>query len=86
MSLLFGFRFGFEVWFWVGIRFEVEEDLVPEVGGHRCRMGGFLGVLPGCLGRLFGGPGASSSLACGCSFGFGRGFVDEAGGEGGVGG
>ena len=49
-------------------------------------MGGFLGVLPGCLGRLFGGPGASSSLACGCSFGFGRGFVDEAGGEGGVGG
>ena len=38
---------------------------------------------PGCLGCLCGGRGASGSLACGCSFGFGRGFVDEVWGEGG---
>ena len=81
--LSFGFRFGFGVGFWVGVRFEVEEDLVPEVRGHRCRVGGVPGVLPGCLGRLCGGRGASGSLACGCSFGFGCGFVDEVGGEGG---
>ena len=32
------------------------------------------------------GSGGLRSLACGCGFGFGRGFVDEVGGEGGVGG
>ena len=84
--LLFGFRFGFGVGFWVGVRFEVEEDLGPEVRGHRCRVGGVPGVLPGCLGCLCGGRGASGSLACRCSFGFGRCFEDEVGGEGGVGG
>ena len=83
--LSFGFRFGFAVRFWVWVWFEVEEDLVPEVQGHRCYgWGGVTGVLPGCLGRLCGGRGASGSLACGCSFRFGRGFVDELGGEGGV--
>ena len=38
--LSFGFRFGLGVGFWVGVRFEVEETLVPEVRGHRCRLGG----------------------------------------------
>ena len=55
-----------------------------EVRGHRCRVGGVRGVLPGCLGCLCGGLGASGSLACGCSFGSGRGLVDEVRGEGGV--
>ena len=59
--------------FWLGVRFEVEEDLVLKVRGHGCRVGGVPGVLPGCLGPLCGGRGASGSLACGCSFGFGRG-------------
>ena len=81
-----GSGFGFGVGFPVGVRFEVEKDLVSEVRGHRCRLGGVQGVLPGCLGRLRGGRQASSSLACGCSFGFGRGLVDEVGGEGKVGG
>ena len=67
--LLFGFRFWFWVGFWVGVRFEVEEDLVLEVRGHRCWVGGFPGVLPGCLGCLCGGRRASGSLACSCSFG-----------------
>ena len=84
--LSFGFRFWFGVGFWGRVRFEVEEDLFLKVRGHQCRLGGVPGVLPGCLGRLSGGRGASGSLACGCSFGFGRGFVDEVGGEGGVGG
>ena len=79
-----GFRFGFGVGFLVVIRFEVEEDLVTEVQGNRCQVGGDPGVLPGCLGRLCGGRGASRSLACGWSFGFGLGFVDEVSGEGGV--
>ena len=82
----FGRRLGFGVGFWFGVRFEVEEDLGPEVHGRRCRVGGFPGVLPGCLGRLFGGPGVPGSLACGRSFGFCRGLVDEVGGEGRVGG
>ena len=81
--LLFGFRFWFGVVFWVGVRFEVKEDVVPEVRGHRCWVGGFRGVLPGCLGCLCGGRGGTGCLACGCSFRFGRGFVDEVGGEGG---
>ena len=84
--LLFWFRFWFRVGFWVGVRFGVEEDLVPEVRGHRCWVGGFRGVLPRCLVCLSGGRGASGSLACGCRFGFGRGFVDVVGREGGVGG
>ena len=84
--LSFGFRFWLLVGFLVGVRFEVEEDLVPEVRGHRCRVRWVHGVLLGCLGCLFGGRGASGSLACGCSFGFGCGPVDEVGGEGGVGG
>ena len=45
--------------------------------------GGFPGVLPGCLGRLCGGRGGPGCLARGRSFGFGRGLVDEVGGEGG---
>ena len=40
-------------------------------------------MLLGGLGCLCGGRGASGGLACGCSFGFGHGFVDEVGGEGG---
>ena len=35
----------------------------------------------GVLGRLAGGRGVPGSLACGRSFGFGRGLVDEVGGE-----
>ena len=54
--------------------------------GHECRIGKVPGVLPGCLGCLCGSPGAPGSLACGRSFGFGRGFVDEVGREAGVGG
>ena len=54
----FGFRLGFGVGFWVGVRFEVEGDLVPKVRGHRCRVGEVPGVLPGCLGRLCGGRGS----------------------------
>ena len=46
--------------------------------------GGVRGVWPGCRGSLCPGRGASGSLTCGCSFGLGRGFVDEVGGEGGV--
>ena len=84
--LLFGFRFWFGVGFWVGVWFEVEEDLVLAVRGHQCWVGRVRGVLPGCLGCLCGGRRASGSLACSCGFGFGRGFVDEVGGEGGVGG
>ena len=82
--LLFGFWFWFGVGFWAGIRFEVEQDLVLEVPGHRCRVEGFCDLLPGCLGCLCGGRGAPGSLACGCSFVFCCGFVDEVGGEGGV--
>ena len=59
-----GFGVGFLVW----VRFELKEDLVLEVRGHRCRVGGVPDVLPGCLGRLCRGRGASGSLACGCSF------------------
>ena len=81
---LFGCQVGFWVGFCVGVRFEAEEDLGPEVGGRRCRVGGVSGVLPGCLGRLCRGRGAPGSLACSRSFGCG--FVHEVGGEGGVGG
>ena len=42
-------------------------------------MGGFPGVLPGCLHRLCGGRGVPGSLASGRSFGFCRGLVDEVG-------
>ena len=45
-------------------------------------MEGVLDVLPGRLGRLCGHQGAPGSLACGCSFGSGRGLVIEVGGEG----
>ena len=86
LVLSVGFRFWFGVGFWVGVRLEVEEDLVSEVRGHRCRVGGVQSVDLGCLGCLCGGRGASGSVACGCSFGFGRGLVDEVGGERGVGG
>ena len=79
----FGFWYEFGVGFWVGVRFEVERDLLPEQRGHRCRVGEVPSVLPGSLGRLCGGQGAPCSLACGRSFG--RGFADEVGGEGGVG-
>ena len=79
----FARRPGFGVGFWFGVRFEVEEDLRPEVCGRQCRVWGFPAVL---LGRLFGGQGVPGSLACGRSFGFCRGLVDEVGAEGGVGG
>ena len=73
-------RVGFRLEF----RFEVEEDLVSEVLGDCCWAGGVLSELPGCRGCLLGALEASGCLVCGCSFGFGRGFVDE--GEGQVGG
>ena len=79
----FGRQLGFGVGFWFAVWFEVEEDLGPEVCRRRCRVRGFLGVLPGCLGRLCGGRGVPSSLACCRSFGFCRGLEDEVGGEGG---
>ena len=80
---LFGVRFWFGVVFWVGVRFEVEENPVSEVRGHLCWVGGVRGVVLGCRGCLCGGRGAFSSLACGCSFGLGRGFVDAVRGGGG---
>ena len=43
--LSFGFRFWFAVGFSVWVWFEVEEDLVTEVGGHRRRVEGVRGVL-----------------------------------------
>ena len=52
--LLFGFRFWFGVRFPVRVRFEVEDDLVLEVRGHRCRAGVVCGVLTGCPGCLCG--------------------------------
>ena len=82
----FGRRLGFGVGCGVGVRFQVEEDLGLEVSGCRRRVGGFPGVLTGCLSRLCGGRGVPGSLACGRSFGSSRGLVDEVGGEGGVGG
>ena len=77
----FGQRLGFGVGFLFGVWFEVEEDLGPEVFGRQCRAGGFPVVLLGCLGRLCGGQGVPGSLACGRSFAFCRGNVDEVGGE-----
>ena len=74
--LSFGFRFWFGVGFWVRVRFEVEEDVVLEVRGQQCLVGGVCGLLPGCLGCLCGGQRASGNLACGCRFGFDRGLVD----------
>ena len=68
------------------VRFEVEEDVGLEVQRCPCRAGGLPGVLPGCLGRLCGGWGVPGSLACGRSLGFGCDFLDEVGGEVGVGG
>ena len=38
--MLFGFRFRFGVGFSAGVRFEDEEDLVPEVWRHWCWVGG----------------------------------------------
>ena len=81
---LFGRRLGFGVGLWFGVRFEVEEELSPEVRGCCCRVGGFSVVLPGCLGRLCGGRGVPGSPACGRTFGLCRGLVDEVSGEGGV--
>ena len=46
----FGCRLGFGDGPWFGVRFEVEEDLGPEVRGRRCWVGEFPGVLQGCLG------------------------------------
>ena len=82
----FGRRLRFRVGFSFGVKFEVEENLGPEVCGSRCWVEGFPGVLPGCLLRLCGGRGVPGSLACSRSFGFCRGLVDEVGGEAGVGG
>ena len=86
MVRLFGRQLGFGVGFGVGVRFQVEEGLGLEVRGRRCRVGGFSGVLLGCLRCLCVGRGVPGSLACGRRFGFCRGLVDEGGGEGGVGG
>ena len=58
------------------------EDLVPEVWGDRSRAGWVPGLLPGCWGCPRGGQGTSGSLLCGGGFCFGRGLVDEVGGEG----
>ena len=80
--LSFGLRFGFGVGLRFGDRFEVEEDVVPEVEGDRCRVGGVSVLLLGCWGCLCGGRGASGSLACGCSFGRRPGLVDDVGREG----
>ena len=74
-------RFMFGVWFGVGVRFQVEGDLCPEVRGRQCRVGGLPGALPGCPSCLCGGRGAG---ACGRGFGFCRGLEDEGGGKGGV--
>ena len=48
----FGRRLGFEVGFWVRVRFEVEEDLGPEMWGRRCQVGGFpdVGAWVTCVG------------------------------------
>ena len=60
--LLFGFRYWFAVGFWVGVRFQVEGDLVQEVRRPRCWVGGSRGVLPGCLGCLCRGRGGLPQL------------------------
>ena len=80
LALWFRLRFG--IWLGCGDRLEVEEDLVPEVSGDRCRAGGFPGLLPECWGCPRGGWGGSGSLVRGCGFAFGRGLVDEVRGEG----
>ena len=49
-----GRRLGFGVGLGVGVRFQVEEYLCPEVWGRRCRVGGLPGALPGCPSRLVG--------------------------------
>ena len=51
LQLRLGFGLGF------GDRFDVEEDLVPEVWEGRFRVGGFPGMLPGCRGGPRGGRG-----------------------------
>ena len=77
---------GFRLWFGLGLglgdRFEAGEDFVPEMWGERCRARGFPGLLPGRWGRPCSCRGVSGRQVCGCSFGFGRGLVDEVGGEG----
>ena len=42
LQLVLSFRFGlgFRVGFCVAVRFEVVEDVVPEVRGHHCRVEG----------------------------------------------
>ena len=65
-----------------GDRLEVEEDVVPEVRGDRLRAGRVRRLLLRCEDRPRGGRRAAGSLLCGCGFGFGRGLVDEGGGEG----
>ena len=82
--LLFGFRFGFGSGFGLGSRPWLRRNSSQRCEGTGDGWGGARGVLPGCLSCLCGGRGASGSLACGCFFGFGRGIVDEVGGEGGV--
>ena len=52
--MLFVFPFPFGVgFFWVGVRVQVEEDLVPEVRGHWRTVVEVCGVLPRCLGCLW---------------------------------
>ena len=70
-------------WFWFGFGVGSSSRL-RKTSSWRCKgtgagWGGATGVLSGCLGRLCGAQGASGSLACGCSFGFGCGFVNEVG-------
>ena len=89
LQVILSFRFRF----WFGVRFGLGSGLrlrrTPswwcQHTSARC-VGGVRRVLTGCLGCLCAGQRASGSLACGCSFGFGRCLVDEVGGEGGIGG
>ena len=73
--LSFGLRFRVGVGCWVGVRIEVEEDLVLEVRGNLCLVGGGSGCAAGMPGLPVWGRGASGSLARGCSFGFGFGLA-----------
>ena len=67
-----------------GYRLEVEEDVVLEVRGDRLRAAGVRGLLLGCRDRAHGVRWVAGRLLCICGFGFrfGRGLVDEGGGEG----
>ena len=65
---LVGFRFWFGVGLWVGFRFEVEENLVPEVRGHQCWVGGVRGDLVAPRADLVGSGGRGRRGAAVSSF------------------